>query len=132
MATVGRMEEVGRMIHSLASQTDPSFELIIVDQNPDDRLAPYVRTGLSQGLAIHHVRLEPPSLSAARNLGISLARYDIVAFPDDDCWYEQSVIENVRNRFISDSQLGGVVARWEEQAAGLGRPPMSGQLSLNA
>jgi glycosyltransferase involved in cell wall biosynthesis len=120
------------MICSLTNQNDHNFELIIVDQNPDDRLAPYVRAGLAQGLDIRHVRLRPPSLSAARNLGVSLARYEILAFPDDDCWYEPTVIEHVRSRFISESALGGVVARWEEQANGLGREELSGQLSFHA
>ncbi len=132
MATVGRTEEVGHMIGSLANQSDPGFELIVVDQNPDDRLMLYIQAGRAQGLDIHHVRLEPPSLSAARNLGISLARHEILAFPDDDCWYETNVIENVRNRFVAEPQLGGVVARWEEQAKGLGREDLSGQLSLHA
>jgi glycosyltransferase involved in cell wall biosynthesis len=131
MATVGRTEEVLHMIRSLANQNDHNFELIIVDQNSDDRLALHVQTGLTQGLDIRHVRLEPPGLSAARNLGISLARYEILAFPDDDCWYESTVIGHVRNRFISEPELGGVVARWEEQAKGLGRPPFTGQLSLH-
>lgn len=132
MATVGRTEEVWRMIRSLVTQSDPGFELIIVDQNPDDRLAPHIQAGLFRGLDIRHVRLEPPSLSAARNLGISLARYEILGFPDDDCWYEQNVIENIRSRFVSEPELGGVVGRWEEQAKGLGRPQVTGQLSSQA
>jgi GT2 family glycosyltransferase len=55
-----------------------------------------------------------------------------LAFPDDDCWYEPNVIETIRNRFISEPELGGLVARWEEQAEALGRPSVTGQLSLNA
>jgi glycosyltransferase involved in cell wall biosynthesis len=132
MATVGRTEEVWNMIRSLVNQSDHNFELIIVDQNSDDRLALHIRAGLAQGLDIRHVRLEPPSLSAARNLGISLARYEILAFPDDDCWYESTVIEHVRNCFIPESELRGLVAHWEEQAKGLGRPQLTGQLSLHA
>ncbi len=132
MATVGRTEEVGRLIQSLVNQSDHNFELIVVDQNLDDRLMVFIQTGLAQGLDIHHMRLNPPNLSVARNLGISAARYEILAFPDDDCWYEPTVIESVRNRFNSAPKLDGVVARWVEQADGLGRTQASGQLSLSA
>lgn len=132
MATIGRTEEVGRMIQSLVNQNVRNFELIIVDQNLDDRLAPYIETGIAQGIDIRHVRLDRPSLSAARNLGISLARYEILAFPDDDCWYESTVIEHICNHFDSAPETGGVVARWVEQAEGLGRTEASGQLSLRA
>lgn len=132
MATVGRTEEVGRLIQSLVNQNDRNFELIVVDQNLDDRLMVSIQTGLAQGLDIRHVRLTPPNLSVARNLGISTARYEILAFPDDDCWYEPTVIESIRNRFNSAPELYGVVARWVEQADGLGRAEAAGQLSLGA
>lgn len=116
LATYGRAEELGRAIKSFLLQTDQDFELIIVDQNLDDRVEPYVKMAQDNGLDVRHVRMDRPSLSAARNLGISLARHDILAFPDDDCWYEIGVIEQVKRAFNADPVLGGVVARWVERA----------------
>lgn len=104
------------MIGSLAKQSDRNFELIIVDQNVDDRLCCYVAQGRAWGLSISHERMYPPNLSRARNHGVRLAQGEIVGFPDDDCWYEPRVIECVRERFLSALDAGGVVARWEEQA----------------
>lgn len=132
MATVGRTEEVGRLIQSLIDQNDRNFELIVVDQNLDDRLNIWIQTGVAQGLDIRHTRLNPPNLSIARNIGISFARYELLAFPDDDCWYERTVIESVRNRFNSAPEVSGVVARWVEQADEMGYAQASGQLSLSA
>jgi len=42
MATLGRTVEIDRCVDSLAAQTRRDFELIVVDQNPDDRLVPVV------------------------------------------------------------------------------------------
>ena len=38
LATVGRTDELTRMFESLATQTFSDFEVVVVDQNEDDRL----------------------------------------------------------------------------------------------
>ena len=40
-------------------------------------------------------------LSFARNKGLGVARGDFIAFPDDDCHYPRTLIEQVRQRFAS-------------------------------
>lgn len=115
LATLGRTKEVGRLVDSLLAQTDGKFELLVMDQNPDDRLVPYVEKAHLGGIDVIYHRLERPGLSNARNKGIALARHDVVAFPDDDCWYEATVIERVRGSMMAGG-LDGVVARWSEQA----------------
>ncbi len=118
MATIGRAEEIRINFNSLAAQTDRRFEVIVVDQNPDDRLAPIVAEGRAKGLVIEHFRQKEPNLSLARNLGISQARYDIIGFPDDDCWYEPNVVEKVLDTFTHTNDCCAVVARWHEQEPG--------------
>jgi len=114
MATVGRHEEVARMIRSLSSQDTRAFELIVIDQNADDRLEPEVSGGRAAGLDIRHERLLPPDQGAARNRGIALARYEAIGFPDDDCWYESSVVSGILKRFSAE-RCDGVVVRWHEE-----------------
>lgn len=116
MATVNRSLEVGRMIDSLIKQTNRDFELIIVDQNEDDRLIQFIEAGRAQGLEIKHEKLSRPKLSAARNLGIAKADSEILAFPDDDCWYEADVVSCVLEAFSKDKALAGIVGKWVEKA----------------
>jgi glycosyltransferase involved in cell wall biosynthesis len=125
LATLGRTDDVDRAIRSLAAQTDRRFELIVVDQNPDDRLAPYVSAGAHAGLDIVHLRLDRSSLSGARNLGLGRASGDVVAFPDDDCWYEPDTIRAALSAFTSVPSIDGLIGHWVEQAAaGNGAPPL--------
>lgn len=130
LATVDRSADVGRFIHSLVGQTDRNFELIVIDQNIDDRLLPYIKEGRIAGLELHHLRLDRPSLSGARNLGIAASTGELVGFPDDDCWYNSDTVAEVLRVFSGTSNLQGVVACWEEQMRG--KKAMTGSLSLKA
>lgn len=114
MATLGRTTEIDRCVDSLVAQTRHDFELIVVDQNPDDRLVPVLARARDLGLACRHLRQAEPNLCLARNTGIEAAVGDIVAFPDDDCWYEPDVIEKVVERFDQQAQLDGLVIHWIE------------------
>lgn len=117
LATVGRSEDVRQALHSLATQTDQNFEVLLVDQNPDDRLVPYVNEMVDLRLNIRHIRMKSPSLSGARNLGIAESQGEIVGFPDDDCWYEPEAIANLRAVFTNTQKIDGIVANWVEQSA---------------
>lgn len=91
-ATVNRTEELGRLLASLDRQTYRDFEVIIVDQNPDDRLAPILAQ--HPGLTIRRFRSER-GLSRARNVGLGQVKGDLVSFPDDDCWYPDELLATV-------------------------------------
>lgn len=132
LATVGRTTEVGRCLHSLVTQTDPNFEVLLVDQNPDDRLLPYVQEATQLGLTLTHLRMTTPSLSGARNLGISKASGDIIGLTDDDCWYHADAMGHIRAAFLRDPKLDGVVGQWVEQTQARGTDPATGFLSLAA
>lgn len=132
LATVGRTTDLDRCLDSLAAQSSRDFEVLVVDQNPDDRLVPHVQRARVLGLAVRHVRLDRPSLSGARNLGIREAAGQVVGFPDDDCWYEPDVVEKVLGAFLASETLGGVCVNWAEQSAVHGVPVTGEVLSLVA
>ncbi len=115
LATVGRVTELNRLIDSLAAQTLYDFELIVVDQNSDDRLQPVLQRARSLGLTLRHVRHAPPNLALARNAGIALAGGRWLGFPDDDCWYEPQTLERMLLRALRRDRPSGVVGRWVEQ-----------------
>jgi len=86
VATCGRTTEVTTFLASVLCQRRNDIEVILVDQNADDRLLP-VMEEVQGRLTIRHLRTEYRNVSAARNLGLDAAQGEIVAFPDDDCWY---------------------------------------------
>jgi glycosyltransferase involved in cell wall biosynthesis len=100
-ATKGRTNELVRLIASLNRQSDVSYELIVVDQNEDDRLQPILEAGLQKN-KIRHIRCGI-GVSRARNMGLGAAAGEIIAFPDDDCWYPPEILRNVSNWFDANS-----------------------------
>ena len=69
-------------------------------------------------MTVRHLKHATRSLSSARNAGLALAHHEIVAFPDDDCWYDSRVIQQVTESFARDARLDGLVARWAEAYPG--------------
>ena len=108
ICTVDRTTPLDRLFNSLARQSDRDFEIVLVDQNEDDRLAGLVATFGS--MPIVHVKAVR-GLSSSRNKGLSLARGDIIGFPDDDCHYPASLLERVRQRFVSALDLELITGR---------------------
>lgn len=103
VATLNRVTELDRFLGSLEEQSYGDFEVLVVDQNPDDRLVPML--GLHPRLAIRHLRSER-GLSCARNVGLRAARGDIIAVPDDDCWYPKDLLATVATWFESHTEFG--------------------------
>lgn len=115
LATVGRTDELGRLFESLAAQTYADFEVVVVDQNTDDRLLPHLERARYLGVTVRHLRHSPPNLAAARNTGLAAARGRWVGFPDDDCWYDARLLERLAVRFSCEDKPHGIVVRWVEQ-----------------
>lgn len=93
LCTINRKEEVDKFLQSLSRQTLSEFEVIIVDQNKDGLLDPVI-TKWRELLTIEHVKVDFQGLSRARNFGIKYIKEGLIAFPDDDCEYHSSTLEN--------------------------------------
>jgi glycosyltransferase involved in cell wall biosynthesis len=85
---IATLHDDGDLAHCLRSLTEltdpPEFEVIVVDQNGDDRLAGVIADHAGR-LEIVHERVAYRGASRARNHGARLARGAWVGFPDDDC-----------------------------------------------
>ncbi len=92
--TVGRTTELAKMFSSIVDQGRSDIEIIVVDQNDDDRLVPLVEA-LPGDIAIVHLRAQEKNVSAARNAGLAASSGGIVAFPDDDCRYPPQLLNQV-------------------------------------
>jgi glycosyltransferase involved in cell wall biosynthesis len=102
IASWNRVAEPERLLKSLDEQTYSDFEVILIDQNCDNRLDRALRQ--HSRLRIHHLHSER-GVSKARNVGLRIAQGDIIGFPDDDCWYPQELLAGVKDWFESHPEF---------------------------
>jgi len=98
MPTLGRNKELDVFCAGLAAQTFKDFELIVVDQNIDDRAAKALERYKS-AFTIVYIKSGQKGLSYNRNIGLKSATGIIIAFPDDDCEYKSDTLAFVRDFF---------------------------------
>lgn len=109
VATLGRMQEIQCLLASLDAQSHRDFELIVVDQNPDDRLVHILNPYQTQFPIVH--LSSKRGLSRARNVGLKHATGEVVGFPDDDCWYSDDLLEKTTRLLSEQPEAGGVSGR---------------------
>jgi glycosyltransferase involved in cell wall biosynthesis len=131
VATLGRTSELQRLLASLERQTHRDFDVIVVDQNPDERLLP-ILGAFEKRLDIRRLTC-PPGLSRARNAGIREGTGDTVCFPDDDCWYPDDVLEKLKtlldnhpdwHAIIGDAvdESGNAILPWRDRPGRVTKP----------
>ena len=116
VATYNRRTELERLLASLETQTYRDFEVILIDQNPPDFLAPLLAR-YEQFFTLKILSAPPQGVSMARNIGLAEARGNIIAFPDDDCWYVPHTLERIAAIFAAEPVLGGLLAAWSDTPA---------------
>ena len=121
--TAGRVAELLRMLRSLESQSFRDFELLLIDQNSDDRVLT-ILASLPHGIHLRRIAASP-GLCRALNLGLQQATGEIIAFPDDDCWYEPELLQQLADLFEAHPDWDGIsvpardehgqpsIARWD-------------------
>jgi len=92
--TLGRTAELSELLASIINQNRNDIEIVIVDQNEDERILPLLAE-LPKDLSVLHLRLKEKNVSAARNAGMDAATGEIIAFPDDDCYYPPDLLNQV-------------------------------------
>ncbi len=127
--TAGRVVELERMLSSVATQTFGDYELLVIDQNKDDRAARAIEA-LPAGRPVRRLTADP-GLIPALNLGLGAATGDILGFPDDDCWYPRDLLRTLNRLLKENPQWDGItmptaddegrpsIARWHAQAGRL-------------
>jgi len=126
--TAGRTRELERLLRSLAAQSYRRFELLLIDQNTDGR----AERILASFPEIAALRLQSsPGLCRALNLGLRNATGDIIAFPDDDCWYQPDLLQQLADLFdthpgwdaitvpTADEQGRRSICRWPKSPGSL-------------
>jgi glycosyltransferase involved in cell wall biosynthesis len=125
-----RPEELERMLAALEPGPH-AVELIVVDQSPDGRTRPIVMAH-ARRFDVKFVQCRP-GLSRARNAGLEHVTGDVLAFPDDDCWYRADTITRVLEHFEREPSLDGLSGRWvDESGAPCGHPWPSAPTLIDA
>src|SRR5947209_19369041 len=109
VATVGRKLELERFLDSVGNQTYRNVRVLIVDQNEDDRLDSVIERFEGQ-LSLLRLRSDR-GLSRARNTGLAHVVGDVIAFPDDDCQYPPSLLEDVVEALTMHPEWAGMSVR---------------------
>lgn len=103
--SINRKEELSRFVDSLNSQINIDFssvEYIFVDQGDNK----FIFDNLHYLIDFKYIKIEPCSLSHARNVALPYVRGQYVGFPDDDCWYEPDTLSKVLKIFDGNIYQG--------------------------
>ncbi|MEO0202417.1 MAG: glycosyltransferase family 2 protein [candidate division WOR-3 bacterium] len=98
MSTYKRDKEIENFLNSLINQIYKNFELIVIDQNEDDKAYNIIKNFQSE-IDIKYFMVKFKGLSKARNFGLKHVEGDIIAFPDDDCEYPENLLLEVKSFF---------------------------------
>lgn len=84
MLTYNRENLLGRMIGSIQNQTMKNFEFIIIDNGSSDTSGDIAEKYAREDDRIRVKHIPKSSIGRGRNVGLSLAKGEYVAFVDDD------------------------------------------------
>ena len=97
--TYNREDVLGRSIRSVLNQTVSDIDLIIVDDGSTDGTRELVQGFMKEDSRVRYIESkENRGASAARNLGVSNASCDFIAFQDsDDEWFPHKLERQLQN-----------------------------------
>lgn len=119
MATYGRIEEIAIFLESILQQSfDLSLvEVIIVDQNENGELADIIEK-YSALLNVIHINSNVKGLSFNRNIGLKIAKGDIIGFPDDDCTYYPDTLSTLSKLFTRNGKVDALLGQILDEKTG--------------
>lgn len=84
--TYNRVDVLHEAIDSVVEQNHPKYEIVIVDDGSDDQTSEYISKFIDEtNCDVVYVRSSTNNyVSAARNLGVKMAKYDILLMLDSD------------------------------------------------
>ncbi len=110
------VETITDTLDSLLAQTFPEWEAIIVDDGSSDDTAALVARFAERDARIRLVQQSQRGVSAARNTGMSLARYDWLLFLDADDWLAPVHLARLTDLLLSTPDLDAACCNYARVA----------------
>ena len=123
--TRDRPEALRRCLRSLAGQTHPPAEVIVIDDGSREPVQTRNALTVLDGATL--LRLEGAGPAAARNAGARAARGDVICFTDDDCVAAPDWVARLAPRAAE----AGAAAGHTRPAPGAGPPARATQALIN-
>lgn len=101
-----------KCLHSLTEQTIAPFEVVVVDNAPNDVKTATIVHQFPQRLSVHYYKEPRLGRAFARNALLDKSKGDILAFLDHDCLAEKTWIEEIGKTF-SRPHIIGMLGRSE-------------------
>lgn len=95
VCTRERTDLLETCLQALLALDYPAYEVIVVDNAPTTSKT----KALVSALPVRYIREDTPGLDWARNRGISEARYDVIAFTDDDTQVDPLWLQTLNEAF---------------------------------
>lgn len=105
VCTRNRGDRVLVTVEDLLVSDHPDFRILVVDQSTNDDTATAL-SGHRRAGRIEYYRSSEKGISKARNLGINLARSDLVACTDDDCRVPPDWLTGMAHTLSRDKRFG--------------------------
>jgi len=105
VSTRNRDDRVVRTIRSILDNDYPHFKIIVVDQSQDGSTESSLKP-FQADPCFYYIRSDTEGISAGRNLGVSKAQSEIIAFTDDDCEASPQWLSELVAAFLSDDRIG--------------------------
>jgi len=114
IATYRRAKSLRRTLLTIAAQSCPPAEVIVVDQSPASEraeAAKAVADASAAGLCARLIASDPPSSTRSRNIGLGNASGEWVVFSDDDVDWPADVLAKLCSKVSASPGLAMVAAR---------------------
>ena len=99
ICTRDRSDLLARCLTSLALLDYPAYEVVVVDNAPTSDATRQI----AQAAGVRYEREDIPGLDRARNRGLAAARFDIVAYTDDDVEVDSLWLRGIAAAFADPS-----------------------------
>lgn len=111
VAAYNAADTLGDTLSSLAAQTYPHWEAIVVDDGSTDETATIARASATVDARVRVISQENRGKSAARNAGLAVATGSWIVFLDSDDWLLPSYFERVAEVMLA-TEVEAVCTGW--------------------